>query len=1351
MQIGEVGGVRAANVAYENRSLVGRMPHEQDLPAPSSGGRSFARRIDSYAFPEEGPNSSFNLKLPALCFGKRYFFFPYLIGHGGSLPVFLRDDTKVEIATNPQPKKGLKPHDPDAPSVFIISEDDVRSKSGLAELGLTAQDLVRWQDYFRITLIGMPRIVGQLPGIPDGVEPLASEIPIRPSAITIGAKETAFFYCNRDKTDGILDLSSADATKRAIQVDFGGLPKGTDQTKRPDLRVVFKGRGVVLPSPLVIPGYFWPTDQSLGVRLVVASDGAMLYAQQNREMDDPFVERLPVFGGIPRGLIAGAIDLSSWEAFFIAVVNDSGDDATLLPPVVTTGSGGGPGDLDQPRQFPLPEAAHHQRVIAVLDGIDRSRASPDLKFTVRRPAVEFSTYERWVNWDLTDKDITTTRKEVHDSGNTLRLGALNEAHELVSQMDAPGGGAKKDLTIDDPAVEDVIVELVELFPYPRLHGRCPIGPAAWSTKEGITRGFSPRPPITGALVIKVGDAPDIRGQTGQATITLDPGGVFEVRLYAATPEDPQSVLSAKVPAAASRFGKGVWQGMLKYTGPKGDKYRLGAPLVLTFEVATAQMPFLYGFELPTSIDRDIDARSTQDRANIVFRRDFILLRDKKTDDLVNYPHIRYVNLVSLYSQRWGWRGRPLGTLPAPGLQPMTSGVTRPPQDKGQRLDGELEDFETIAFMDRRDDDIGVIEEAKLDLSHVMPSVDTSGAVQEPPSPLFRKDLQYRGGANWWRFALGATSRYAPMKPGNDNLMRYSHVPPKGSKSDQNKTLWDTLIVRDRETGRTPKRPALLLLLPLTETIMSDTAVPPLLAIFSEPMFANNHIGDGIEAALEYARYPLADGRQRYWPEIGPDPTLTSDPQPADPHSGEPVAIRLDGPIGYTFDFETEAPKFGRSGFLITPATPVDRAKLGDEPPEVRPWTFAKLRFRRIEALELTLNKPHAVDEDPKGFLLSSAGIAMPSEPVIPAETHEGIALVFPAVEGTTGVTVSIVKPAATQDWQDHKIKVTASISADDAANTDVLQIQIDTDLGKAGRFVAPLRPTSRAWLRAVLSQRDKPEEGDDPYSPVVDVSVRLLIDDGDADGLVRSVAGTWITVGCVPLLAGAKAFKPNDPVFVSAKPDDSQPANPVAYGVRLTPFTAPLWCQFTQDVSVFDVMTPSGGLTRHVSSLTSKLDSHNALTLYCADEDGVVQPVQAVDWLRPDPGDSAVSPPKRPSQIGATVAAVVTEFITDVFDRVRERPIAVYRIKGQNDQDVSLTSFMWPSNPVDQQRVRNTKLAGARVRLMSLAYLRLDPSTSKPPASLTDFFNESLDETIEMSASDAVGRILGVSKPIEVG
>lgn len=1484
LQVGEIGGVRAANLSYENRSLVGEMPHDPVHTAPKSA-RAVPRRIEAYGFPDS--SSGINPKLPALCFGKRYFFLPYLIGHGGALAPYLRDPANVAVATKMRPKNSVTgPGGAPAPSsrLTFTSDDLDHYLAGLIDnttgQPVTHEDLVRHTDYQRTTPVGTPRIYGEkdLPGVPEGVEALASEIPIQPVAITLAAGETAFFYRNQDRTDGVLDFTSADPVQRVIQIDFAGLPKGDNQSSKPKkLQISITARDGKRLDPITITESDW-NDASLGVRIIAGRYGVEIFSQLRPT--DIFVERPPRFGSA-RTVDATPVDFSNWQAFSVTVSNVSGSDATLIPPVVSIGTRQeSDHQLSDPRQIPLPEMGQQKRVVTVLDGITQSpTVLGSVTVRVRRPAVEFSTFERWINWDLGDQEIQDT---------------LDAAHKMLV-LDKPARG--DDLTIDDPAVERVVVELVELFPNPQWRDRAPLA-ANWSAKSALIKGFRNSRSADPKLTVRVATAAALSKNTdGTAKeITLAPGGVYEIRFYGAVPEDKQG-FAASLPATVARFGKGAWQGLRKVV-ISGKTYRLGSPLVRTFEVATQDLPDLYDVN-PISINRLTALSGSGDRAQIGLGHDFVLNA---------YPKVRYVNRLSLLSQRWGWRGRPLGTLPAP--QSFGTGTVPTPRpvpgfdpsvaDQGRRLaDGTVKDFESIAFTGRRDNDIGLVEEMKLQLAHVLPPVNSGGSIlpeaADTRPPVFVKELLYRGGANWWRFALQATSRYAAMKPGQA-LVNYSHVNPK-AKLD---VRWHSLIVRDRDTGRRLKRPGLMLVLPLTETVMSDVAVPPLLAIFSEPMFADFHIGDGLEAVLDYARHPLPDApivwtgverdaqklagdiaqayaafaempkdpaarqqlrlavatfnafaraqgvtlagaglakaqdevsraaaavgafpqplppaqqadyqiakdaldlavkrsgdaekaltkakadastaeqllqsvqaggnddlpnlqseMQRFWPQIGPDPILTGKG-----HSGRPIPLRLDGPIGYTFDLETEAPHFGRSGFLTTPISGqneiADDLKIaGLANIKILPWTMARLRFRRVEATELSLSKPVPVSDGGTAtkLLLSSEAIDFTKAETapVPAEYHEGLVIDFPELdESGAGATINVVKGTVASDprplWSQRFIRVAATVKR------DALSIFLNSDLGPAGTYDVGLKPTSRIWLRLVLSQREKPERSEKPYEPVLDISVRLLIDDGDGDGLARSQAGAWVTIACLPLLAGGKAFRPSDPVYVNVVEDSKSslatPANVArATGVRLTPFTAPVWCQFTQDVSTFEVTTVAAPATPRIcpiARLTATLDTKNVPQLgFAADDTGQPQPLQSVTWLAPD----------KTSQIRCTVAAVMTEFISDAFDRVRERPLAVYRIEdglpGADGKMGPVTmKLIWPANAAAASAIATAKLRGARVRLMSLMHLQLDPTQpSNPPASLVDYFSEPFDSDINMDAPDAPGRILGISKPIEV-
>jgi hypothetical protein len=128
--------------------------------------------------------------------------------------------------------------------------------------------------------------------------------------------------------------------------------------------------------------------------------------QRARLQADHFVERPPQYGN-EATISTDVIDFKNWRGFFVFIFNNSAKDVTLLPPIVSLGTiDDGPPPTINVREVPLPGLPQQKRVITVLDGI--SPASPGLNsvtLRVRRPAVEFATFERWINWDLTDKAV----------------------------------------------------------------------------------------------------------------------------------------------------------------------------------------------------------------------------------------------------------------------------------------------------------------------------------------------------------------------------------------------------------------------------------------------------------------------------------------------------------------------------------------------------------------------------------------------------------------------------------------------------------------------------------------------------------------------------------------------------------------------------------------------------------------------------------------------------------------------------------------------------------------------------------------------------------------------------------
>src|SRR5262249_52230790 len=133
-----------------------------------------------------------------------------------------------------------------------------------------------------------------------------------------------------------------------------------------------------------------------------------------------------------------------------------------------------------------------------------------------------------------------------------------------------------------------------------------------------------------------------------------------------------------------------------------------------------------------------------------------------------------------------------------------------------------------------------------------------------------------------------------------------------------------------------------------------------------------------------------------------------------------------------------------------------------------------------------------------------------------------------------------------------------------------LEVKLSGDLGEAGTYSCPLPGTASAAMRIVISQQEKPKDGDALYTPVIDVSVRLKITNVVSDGLVRMSEGAWLTVACLPLLGGGQ-YKPSDSVGVRICVDRALSAAPRVIAARLSAFSPGLWCQFAQNVSLIIV------------------------------------------------------------------------------------------------------------------------------------------------------------------------------------
>jgi hypothetical protein len=1366
LQVAEIGGMRQITVSYDERSLVGEMPSDAaHVPSPGSSPPATPRRLEAYLFDE-------NARLPALTAGKAYFFFVSLVGFGGFLTPLLRDPTTPDPTRSRSGRSGQK---------FPIPLSDFQSQG--------VDGYIRKAVYLRTTAIGAPRLdlkLSTLPGIPAGLAPLAGELPIQPAPLTFVGGVPSIFYLDPSGTSGSLEFPSAASV--AAQVDFV-LPKRPPVGTTGTLAVLGLQNDEPL-APLVsvaIGAGDWPTQDGLGLRVTAGEAGVALWRGLPRDAnafpEDPLpFERIRLVSNSP----------ITWRAFAVSLKIDipGGGMIDVVPPVVSFGSAQrSASDPDPALQYaidnPVPklpsETSHHGRDVTVLDGINKPTGAV---FKVRRPATDFGTWERWINWKIGDgsNDATTIRE------------AISAVHRNLVKS-SENRGANEDTTIDDPAVVAIVAELLEIFPDNSgtpLSSPVIIGPpladlAAIINERGDPVSFS----------VSVGATASVSA-TG---VVVKAGHIYEIRFYGAIPVNAQTLISDLVPE--KRVARPVRQG-LRRVNLGGDDYYLGAPLVRTIEVATADMPSIYDTDCLDIVR--VDAPQGNAAHNLAS------IRLKYPAALSGVPAefyrtLRYCDRAALMSQRWTWRGRPMPddrpdldettpspdvgyllartgdystflttALTAPGSAVLffaavpswvargmlVSDVTNPGAIPAGASVQSITDqtvvltasatgagvavgdtiafkfnpnlsgfrpFEETIFLGRADDDIRAIPERRLERAHARATADSPA--------LFIEDLDDEGGSSWWRFGLRLRSRYEALAPQSASLVAFSHRKVAEDPS------WHTLLVRDRPTGRLPKRPGLSLVVPLTESLMADGSVPPILAIFNEPFFDKAHIGDGIEAVVDLGRHPLPSGKQKYWPQFGPDPILTSAP-----HSGDAVPIRLDGPVGYSFDIGTPAPRISNSGLLISPIQPA--------PPgaQYAPWSLVSIRFRTLEAFELA-RVPRA-ELEAKAYLLATA-IADPPNPdnyVIFAGTpYEGLVIDCQTISDGFGARVSI----------DNGGKAFVAVNVNRTPDKIVLKLESDLDQGKAWQCTMSTSAATTALLRLVVSQREKPQTGNDPYKPLCDVSVRLRLKQQEADGLVRMQENAWLSVACLQLLSTAQ-FSIAKPVAIRVEAKDPGGFHYAeVIPARLSSFTDPVWCQFAQDFSWFTVK-PSQGTAMAVSvdNLLVKMvnvgtDATSAPArraratsrpvrfqpeLRLASEDGTWQGAQTLASV-------VAFTTTDKSRIQPGLAAVVTRYVTDAFNLHREEPIAIYEATPGDAPPGKPISFLltWPKTA--------PAIAagdGGRLRLMTFSRVTVVDSPHGTPYAQVkfpdDFFGD-FDDPITMDPSDARARILGISKPLE--
>jgi len=283
--------------------------------------------------------------------------------------------------------------------------------------------------------------------------PLANELPIRPAPITLHKNIAARFFLDRSQERGVLIGPGSDFRVPAVRIEFGGIKwigNGTltvtiwdEDTPGQEKRcATISVKGPIAGKGLRI-------DIGQAGKSVVLLDHETLFTE-----DEPLEKSL-----VAPPVVDMPVSPDQWRSAYIEIVSDD-DRLDIEPPRVVFGAFPKKDEgtfesfvADGDRMLLPPEVAHQTRSIHILDGMAGGRTGVNgMRLRIRRPAVDLATYDRWVNGPLGGFGPAGARQAVREQ--------IIAAHQRSISLKA----GREDRSIDDPAVDGIALELVQIFP-----------------------------------------------------------------------------------------------------------------------------------------------------------------------------------------------------------------------------------------------------------------------------------------------------------------------------------------------------------------------------------------------------------------------------------------------------------------------------------------------------------------------------------------------------------------------------------------------------------------------------------------------------------------------------------------------------------------------------------------------------------------------------------------------------------------------------------------------------------------------------------------------------------------------
>ena len=589
-------------------------------------------------------------------------------------------------------------------------------------------------------------------------------------------------------------------------------------------------------------------------------------------------------------------------------------------------------------------------------------------FSLRKPATDIETWHRWVN----DRNTSPTPPCTENS----RVGVLSDYYAtLDNNRRLPKNKSAFDVSIDDPAVTDFLVELLRFDP-------------ATNDWSPVARQQVPRPvnrtpcqltdvqskPLDVVCVSRDREGLQLSGDLLQ--VSCLEGQIYWLKVHA-------TVENTALPRFASVVSR-------EFQNDGDANPRLTSAFELLIEVATARLPS------KTQLWESIKPRFKSDSDAPAGLGDRI---EVSLESAV--PEFLNVYSAELQRQSWYWQGRETREFPArtsspfnfidPDLLNPDAAASGPGLSERMRLWEEFEfaardglDFNTVDF--KRS-----VEEGNRPVLNVTAPVTwftyteqltpATASTGNAGNDRVRSDqrvltanrietgTEQKGDlrSKYYRFSASAVSRYAGMFPQGLSAT-VSARSPQAISDDLAK--WRRLFVPCRRKDQPPV-PKIKLILPLTESYLDHDATrsPGLLVVLDEQWYEFAGLGEGLTAEVELLADPHnpppndpqfpdpcpfpGSGGTKFHYELGPDPILTMSralfPQ-ADSNAGARLSSatfgRIRGPVGHTHDERDIGALFTATSFVV-PAPKIQN-RAGGQTTTVNDlsWYMCKVRVRR---------------------------------------------------------------------------------------------------------------------------------------------------------------------------------------------------------------------------------------------------------------------------------------------------------------------------------------------------------------------------------------------------------------------